>query len=243
MANASTSAHLDLRSDAPVSKAFKCCKNKCSSVKVCVKCGEIFHPSCGERFNLKAIDSTRVICCDSEGSSSKLKKDTDLSYEVEILKKDRDYLQLLLAQVEDKNKLLFENKCLLNEKLECLEKEILNYKHDYHRCFDKPDKKQSDTEGRTVRNSDDLPLSDVKKTVNKGNSKTNRKPQQNTQLISSRNSREVTECVEAGACSNIPVKQAGDGGAGDAANVDPSLSSEGYLKVARKGPPTEWTSF
>lgn len=63
---------------APASKSFKCCKTKSSSVRVCIKCGELFHISCGERFKLKIIDKTRVICCSSDDNDGESNIITEL---------------------------------------------------------------------------------------------------------------------------------------------------------------------
>lgn len=98
---------------------FECCKTKVFHSRVCVNCGKAFHKSCAERdFGGKVviIDETRLICCDNcTGDITSKSEHTNEAEEVRLLRQ-------LIKEITDKNKLLEENKRLLEEKLESVGK-------------------------------------------------------------------------------------------------------------------------
>lgn len=122
---------------------FKCCKTKSTSVLVCINCGCLYHRSCLQRKIVFKKDDPRIRCCDrqsevpsveiSEEDGSKVASGSET--EDNLLKKEVEYVYLkkLLYECEEKNKvlqrnidLLYENKSLLEEKINVLKQEVNN---------------------------------------------------------------------------------------------------------------------
>lgn len=97
---------------------FECCKKKESRISVCVQCGKVYHKSCVLRDHanrVEIIDETRLICCQQPEPGKQ-----PATYQDIITEKSNqiDLLRQLVKEMESKNKLLEENKLLLEEKLE-----------------------------------------------------------------------------------------------------------------------------
>lgn len=114
---APTKKHVEV--DAPVKSAFKCCKNKNTSVVICVKCGNPFHNSCASRDwaeKLVFLDKSRVICCDVQAQECEV-NDGDVGLN-ETSPENIKYLKRLVDELTDKNRILQENADLWKEKFE-----------------------------------------------------------------------------------------------------------------------------
>lgn len=126
---------------------FKCCKSKVTSVLVCINCGNLYHRSCLQRKIDFKKDDPRIKCCNKQPKVPSIEVNTEDNLEVEEepkgactdhVRMDRSetenfYLKKLLCESEEKNKilqrniqLLYENKTLLEEKVNQLKEEINN---------------------------------------------------------------------------------------------------------------------
>ena len=124
--------------DAP-KKAFKCCKTKGTTIVVCVNCGNVYHRSCIKRdlpeiINIKG--DVRFECC----KSKVVRPEED----IKKLKYEKEMLERLLKESDEKYKLLLENNKLLkdNNNLliknnQVLEEKIVTIQKDSHKNEDK----------------------------------------------------------------------------------------------------------
>ncbi|KAG5875376.1 hypothetical protein JTB14_023732 [Gonioctena quinquepunctata] len=152
-------------SDKKSNKMFECCKTKVVSVTVCIKCGKAFHKSCIERNNHEIIDETRIICCDDkqpknvqgylaigpsggnvvESTISDITSDNN----TEKLQMEIDLLKKLIFEKDEKYKILWENKLLLDEKVKHLSDTSKKFSDDKN---NKQAKKEDPNRNKTDKN-------------------------------------------------------------------------------------------
>ncbi|KAG5890992.1 hypothetical protein JTB14_017598 [Gonioctena quinquepunctata] len=102
-------------------RVFKCCKTKQVSVVVCLVCGSSFHKSCIARKSFKAVDDSRIVCCDSENNLSEANSVQDDSNPDEVNSKTENfYLKQLISEFNQKFAILYGNKRLLDDKVDYL---------------------------------------------------------------------------------------------------------------------------
>lgn len=102
---------------------MKCCPTKGCKVYVCTKCFAVYHKSCSKKIsNLKITDPDKctVVCCGSADINAPQVNagagEVDMAmYREKVL--ECKYLQMLLDEVRDKNRVLQMNNDLLLEKL------------------------------------------------------------------------------------------------------------------------------
>lgn len=117
----------DERSELEKKNSYKCCKNKSTSVVVCVNCGDLYHRSCLKRKTGKEITGAIFVCCES-ATTSETSNTSEVNKEQLLI--ENKLLKKLISEMEDKNRLLQENKRLIEEKLE-------NYREALKKCQQK----------------------------------------------------------------------------------------------------------
>lgn len=98
---------------------LKCCATKTCKIKVCVQCSSIYHRGCmGKYPNITKLGGNKILCC-------KISQQVDMTNqndpEKKLLMQQITFLQQILEEVRDKNKILQLNNKLLLDKIETLE--------------------------------------------------------------------------------------------------------------------------
>ncbi|XP_044754439.1 uncharacterized protein LOC123313565 [Coccinella septempunctata] len=99
-----------------------CCNRKVGEFIRCVKCGDIFHPSC----LLKSANRKNATCHHAPSDEGQLKLNEEISIrnENKTLRIEIEYLKSLLDETRSKNTILLENNELLKFKISSLELQI-----------------------------------------------------------------------------------------------------------------------
>lgn len=97
---------------------MKCCTTKTCKIKVCVRCFSIYHRGCITRFpNVTKLSGDKILCCNANQQVEVSNQDPEKKNLIQQVR----FLQQILDEVRDKNRILQLNNNLLLDKIETLE--------------------------------------------------------------------------------------------------------------------------
>lgn len=116
---------------------FKCCQKR-NTVLVCIRCYNVYHPSCANRIaHLKVIEGHKVVCCRKDVEELSKDKLTPMNSSESTVHLQGLY-EKLISEIEDKNLILKENNNLLKDKIKFLENLLSGINSQKQQGGDKP---------------------------------------------------------------------------------------------------------